>query len=69
MLQIELEALNDSKVIGVCIYNIVLLSVLGTVVTFTIKDDVNMMYIITSAVINTGTMATSLILFVPKVKL
>ena len=66
--QIEIEALNDSKVIGVCIYNTVILCVLGTAVSFTIKDDINMMYGFTSAVINTGTMVTSCILFLPKVR-
>ena len=64
--QVEVEALNDSKLIGVCIYNIVLLSVVGTAVSFTIQDDINMMYGFISSVINTGTMVTSSILFIPK---
>ena len=67
ILQVQVEALNDSKIIGICIYNIIILSVLGTAVSFTIEDDVNMMYGFTAAILNTGTMATASILFIPKV--
>ena len=67
MLQVELDALNDNKLIAVCIYNIVLLSVVGTVVAFTIQDDLDMMYGFLAALLNTGTMVTSCIIFLPKV--
>ena len=68
MFQVQVAALNDSKVIGICIYNVVLLSIVGTVVTFTIKDDPSMMYGFNSAVLNAGTMTTTSILFLPKVE-
>lgn len=66
--QVTIEALNDSKIIGVCIYNVLMFSLVGTVIAFTIKDDINMMYGFTGALYNTGTMLTVSILFIPKVR-
>ncbi|ELU15442.1 hypothetical protein CAPTEDRAFT_203390 [Capitella teleta] len=63
---ITVEALNDSKVIGICIYNVLVLSLVGTVITFTIKDDINMMYGFISCLLNTGTMLTASILLSPR---
>ena len=67
--QVKLEALNDSKLIGMAIYNVLVLSVVGAVINYAIDDDMNLLYGITSGIIIVGTMLTANIIFVPKVGL
>jgi hypothetical protein len=61
------EVLNDSKQIGVCIYNVLTLSVLGTAVSLLVDDDIDITYGFTSAIVLVGTTLIQCILFVPKV--
>ncbi|ELU15902.1 hypothetical protein CAPTEDRAFT_22430, partial [Capitella teleta] len=65
--KVKLEALNDSKLIGLAIYNVLVLSVVGAVINYAIDDDMNLLYGITSGIMTAGTMLTSNIIFVPKV--
>jgi gamma-aminobutyric acid type B receptor len=62
-----MEALNDSKLIAMCIYNVALLSCLGAAINFVLDGDVNSSYGFVSGIIITGTLITSTIVFVPKV--
>ncbi len=62
-----MEALNDSKLIGTCIYNILLFSVLGVAIGYVIEDNVDATYGFSSAFILAGTTLTAWIVFIPKV--
>ena len=63
----KIEALNDSHQIGMCIYNVVVLSAVGLTLTLLMEDEVIMMYGVTSGCILLGTTTTQLIVFMPKV--
>ena len=65
--QVKVEGLNDSKMIGVCIYNIVVLSFLGVMVSLTLKSDYDLNYGITSSIIVLATTFTQCLIVVPKV--
>ncbi|ELU12505.1 hypothetical protein CAPTEDRAFT_140881, partial [Capitella teleta] len=65
--KVKLQALNDSKLIGICIYNVAVLSILGGIILFIIEDDLDLSYGFSSGLIISGTMLTSNIIFVPKV--
>ena len=62
-----MEALNDSKYIGMCIYNVVILAVMGVAVNYVLDASVNVGYAFTSTFIIAGTTLTQVIIFVPKV--
>lgn len=62
-----IPALNDSHYIGMCIYNVMVLSVLGVVLGFVLQDQVTLNYTLTSAFLLLGTTVTQLIIFIPKV--
>ena len=66
-LQIKIEALNDSRQIGVCIYNVVVLSSVGLMLNLLLEDQQVRMYGVTTGCILIGTTATQLIVFIPKV--
>ena len=68
ILQIKIEALNDSRQIGMCIYNAVVLSAVGLTLTLLLEDQVDRLYGVTSGCILIGTTATQLIVFIPKVR-
>ena len=68
MYQVKIEALNDSRQIGVCIYNVVVLSAVALTLTLLLEDQVIMMYGVTSGCILIGTTTTQLLVFMPKVK-
>ncbi|XP_041350832.1 gamma-aminobutyric acid type B receptor subunit 2-like [Gigantopelta aegis] len=63
---VKVDGLNDSKMIGVCIYNVIVLSTLGVIMTLTLKYQVNLNYGITSSVIIIGTTITQCLIVVPK---
>ena len=65
--QIKIEALNDSRQIGLCIYNTVVLSAVGLTLTLLLEEEVVRLYAVTSGCIIIGTTATQLIVFIPKV--
>ncbi|ESO83683.1 hypothetical protein LOTGIDRAFT_133032 [Lottia gigantea] len=67
--KVKIEALNDSKLIGVCIYNVVVLSILGVTVSFALGDNINLRYSLDSAVVLLATTVTECLIFVPKVSI
>ncbi|ELT94990.1 hypothetical protein CAPTEDRAFT_215191 [Capitella teleta] len=64
---VKLDALNDSKLIGFSIYNVVTLSMLGVIIGATVDNDLNMSYGSLSALQLIGTAATLNIVFMPKI--
>ena len=67
--QVKLDALNDSKQIALSIYNVVVLSLLGAVISLAVDDDVNVTYGAISTLQIIGTMITINTVFMPKVSL
>lgn len=67
LFQVKLEALNDSQQIGMCIYNVVVLSAVGLTLAFLLEDKVVRMYAVISGCVLFGTTTTQLIIFMPKV--
>ena len=65
--QVTIEALNDSRQIGMCLYNAVVLSAIGLTLSLLLDDQVVMMYGITAGCTLIGTTATQAIIFIPKV--
>ncbi|KAL5007636.1 hypothetical protein ScPMuIL_016442 [Solemya velum] len=65
--KVHIDALNDSYQIGVCIYNVVVLSALGVALSFALDAQVELIYGFISGFIILGTTLTQLIVFVPKV--
>ena len=68
LFKVKLEALNDSQQIGMCIYNVVVLSAVGVTLTFLLEDQIVKMYAVISGCVLFGTTATQLIIFMPKVQ-
>ncbi|XP_014679855.1 PREDICTED: gamma-aminobutyric acid type B receptor subunit 1-like [Priapulus caudatus] len=64
--QVKVEALNDSQLIGICIYNAVVLSVMGVAVAFVLTDQPSLRYALLAGFIIIGTTFTSCLIFVPK---
>ena len=64
----KIEALNDSRQIGLCIYNVVVLSAVALTLSLLLEDQVVMMYGVTSGCIVIGTTMTQLMVFMPKVR-
>lgn len=67
MFQVKITALNDSHQIGMCLYNVVILSVVGLLLSLLLEDQEVVIYGVTSGCLIIGTTATQLIVFVPKV--
>ncbi|XP_072043995.1 gamma-aminobutyric acid type B receptor subunit 2-like [Amphiura filiformis] len=66
--KVTVEALNDSKQIGICVYNTIVLCIVGVTVSFLIRDDTEEQFIFTSCIIIFCVTFTLLVLFVPKIK-
>lgn len=64
-----MEALNDSRQIGMCLYNIVVLSALGVVISLVLNSQVDLYYGLISGCIVGGTALTQMIIFIPKVSM
>nr|XP_006823238.1 PREDICTED: gamma-aminobutyric acid type B receptor subunit 2-like [Saccoglossus kowalevskii] len=64
---VSISILNDSHYIGICIYNVVLLSVLGAPLAYLLRSQPKISYIITSAFVIVGTTVTQCLVFVPKI--
>lgn len=64
---VTIEALNDSHQIGMCLYNVVVLSAVGLTFGLLLEESVVMIYGITSGCVIIGTTLTQCIVFVPKV--
>ena len=67
LIQIKVEELNDSKYIGMCIYNVVILSIMGVAINYLVSGRINISYAFTSIIIIAGTTLTQTLVFVPKV--
>ncbi|XP_064602848.1 gamma-aminobutyric acid type B receptor subunit 2-like [Liolophura sinensis] len=65
--QVSIPALNDSKYIGMSVYNVVIMCVCGAAVSFVIKDQPNAAFIIIGLFIIFCTTITLCLVFVPKV--
>ena len=63
----KLEALNDSRLIGICLYNVVVLSAVSLTLNLVLEERVGLIYGINSGVLIIGTTATQLVVFIPKV--
>lgn len=63
----KIPALNDSKEIGMCIYNVVILSIVTLVLSLALKDNVTMKFATVSLFVIVGTTMTQCLIFVPKV--
>ncbi|XP_014664078.1 PREDICTED: gamma-aminobutyric acid type B receptor subunit 2-like [Priapulus caudatus] len=64
--KVKVEALNDSQLIGTCIYNAVVLSFMGVAITFILPDNPPVKYGLVSSFIIGGTTFTAFLLFLPK---
>ena len=60
--------LNDSQYIGMCVYNVTVLSILGVVLLFALGQQVELQYALVSAFIIFGTSIVQLTIFIPKVR-
>ena len=69
MLQVKIPALNDSRQIGACLYNVFVLSAVGLTFTLLLEEEVQMVYGIRSGCVIIGTSLTQAIIFVPKVSI
>ncbi|XP_072018246.1 gamma-aminobutyric acid type B receptor subunit 2-like [Amphiura filiformis] len=65
--QVTISALNDSKLIGISVYNVIVLCTIGVSVSFVINNDPAILYIFTSCVVLFCTTITLIIVFVPKI--
>ncbi|XP_072016481.1 gamma-aminobutyric acid type B receptor subunit 2-like [Amphiura filiformis] len=65
--QVTISALNDSKLIGISVYNVIVLCTIGVSVSFVINNDPAILYIFTSCVLLFCTTITLIIVFVPKI--
>ncbi|XP_072028219.1 gamma-aminobutyric acid type B receptor subunit 2-like [Amphiura filiformis] len=64
---IHIPELNDSKLIGICVYNTVVLCIVGVSVSFLITNNTAALFIFTSCIIIFCATLTLVVLFVPKV--
>ncbi|XP_071114631.1 gamma-aminobutyric acid type B receptor subunit 1-like [Haliotis cracherodii] len=65
--KVKLDGLNDSKMIGMSVYNVLVLSLLGVTVSMALRTQVNINYALTSTVVILATTVTQCLIFVPKV--
>ncbi|XP_070554748.1 gamma-aminobutyric acid type B receptor subunit 2-like [Ptychodera flava] len=64
---VQIPGLNDSKYVGMSLYNVVIFSVIGLPISVLLRDNLNAVYVIIGGFILFCTTATLLLLFVPKV--
>ncbi|XP_077997883.1 gamma-aminobutyric acid type B receptor subunit 1-like [Glandiceps talaboti] len=65
--KVSIAVLNDSRYIGMCIYNVVILSCLGAPLTYILRYDPVLSYGISSAFILLGTTVTQCLVCLPKI--
>ncbi|XP_037074504.1 gamma-aminobutyric acid type B receptor subunit 2-like, partial [Pollicipes pollicipes] len=63
---VNIAALNDSKYIGMSVYNVVIMCVIGVAISFVLSDDQDASFIIISIFILFCTTGTLCLVFVPK---
>ena len=64
----QIPALNDSKYVGMSVYNVFIMCVLGAAISFVLNEDQNASFIIISVFIIFCTTGTLCLVFVPKVR-
>ena len=64
-----IPALNDSRYIGMSVYNVVILSAIGVTVTMVLRGTIHnvLLYVLVSAVVLLSTTVTLTMVFAPKV--
>ncbi|XP_064627893.1 gamma-aminobutyric acid type B receptor subunit 1-like [Lineus longissimus] len=67
--KVKIPELNDSKQIGMCVYNVIILSLLAVGMSFALENKVDLIYIVRASCILLGTTVTQIIIFVPKVQM
>ncbi|XP_072047136.1 gamma-aminobutyric acid type B receptor subunit 1-like [Amphiura filiformis] len=65
--KVTIEALNDSKFIGISVYNVIILCSIGVTVSFLIGDDPEALYLFLSGIIIFCNTVTLLVIFIPKI--
>lgn len=63
----SIPALNDSKYVGMSVYNVVLMCVAGAAISFVLSDQQDASFIIISVFILFCSTATLFLVFIPKV--
>ena len=68
---VSIPALNDSRYIGMSVYNVAVLSIIGAIVAFAMDGNVHYeaLYAISSLCLIGCTSVTLLLVFVPKVRI
>ncbi|XP_013415617.1 gamma-aminobutyric acid type B receptor subunit 2 [Lingula anatina] len=64
---VSIPALNDSKYIGMSVYNVVVLCVCGVAISFVVRDNQDASFLITGLSIILCTTITQCLVFVPKI--
>ena len=67
-MQVKIEALNDSHQIGLCLYNVVVLSAVGLTLSLLLDQQIIILYGMTSGCLIIGTTVVQVVVFVPKVQ-
>ncbi|XP_072030704.1 gamma-aminobutyric acid type B receptor subunit 1-like [Amphiura filiformis] len=65
--KVTFAALNDSKLIGICVYNTIVLCIIGVSVRFIITNDPSTLFIFTSSIVAFCATLTLIVLFLPKI--
>ncbi|XP_063854225.1 gamma-aminobutyric acid type B receptor subunit 2-like isoform X1 [Scylla paramamosain] len=65
--QVNIPALNDSKYIGMSVYNVVIMCVIGAPISYILSDEQDSSYLIISIFIIFCTTGTLTLVFVPKI--
>ena len=65
--QVKIDELNDSKLIGVSVYTVVILCAVGVAVSMTVTTNPALSYMFLSCIVLFCTSMTLIIIFVPKV--
>ncbi|KAK2172393.1 hypothetical protein NP493_966g00017 [Ridgeia piscesae] len=65
--KVTVPALNDSKLIGISLYNVVILCLIGVPVALMMKDEVDACYTLISIFVFFATTLTICLLFIPKI--
>ncbi|XP_071791804.1 gamma-aminobutyric acid type B receptor subunit 1-like [Asterias amurensis] len=65
--QVSIPGLNDSKLIGISVYNVVILCLIGVAVSVVINNDPEALFLFVSCIILFCTSITLTVVFVPKI--
>lgn len=65
---VSIPALNDSKYVGMSVYNVVIMCVTGAAISFVLTDKQDAMFIMLAVFIIFCSTATLCLVFIPKVR-